>query len=65
MMNTSYEKYQVHLLENESRNCAVLDTACTSTVYGQKWLHCFLGTLIDMGDLLCNAHRVRRFSNLE
>lgn len=45
VMYTGYDKDQVRILGNESRNCAVLDTACTSTVCGRKWLECFTGTL--------------------
>jgi transposase InsO family protein len=47
VMFTGYDKDQVRILGDESRNCAVLDTACTSTVCGRKWLQCFLGTLTD------------------
>ena len=31
----------------DSLNCAVLDTACSSTVCGLDWLNCFLDTLTD------------------
>ena len=32
---------------HESRNCAVLDTACTSTMCGDRWLQCYLDTLYE------------------
>ena len=29
----------------EGRNCVVLDSACSSTVCGDKWLECYLESL--------------------
>ena len=34
VMFTGYNQTEIERLSNESRNCAVLDTACTSTVCG-------------------------------
>jgi hypothetical protein len=34
-----------HTATLDSRNCAVLDTACSSTVCGQPWLDCYLDDL--------------------
>ena len=45
VMFTGYDKSEIQRLGIESRNCAVLDTACTSTVCGQQWFNCFIGTL--------------------
>ena len=47
VMYTGYNQDEIQRLGNESRNCAVLDTACTSTVCGDKWLQCFLDTLTE------------------
>ena len=44
---TGYNKDAVQVLGEEAINCAVLDTACTSTVCGQKWFQCYLSTLPD------------------
>ena len=35
------------VLIREAFNCAVLDSACSSTVCGEKWLETFLATLSD------------------
>eukprot|EP00795_Rhopilema_esculentum_P002321 gene2321-biopygen11363 len=48
---TGYNKDAVQVLGEEAINCAVLDTACTSTVCGQKWFQCYLSTLPD-GELM-------------
>ena len=42
---TGYDQTEIQRLGHESRNCAVLDTACTSTVCGDRWLQCYLDTL--------------------
>ena len=38
---TGYDQTEMQRLGHESRNCAVLDTACTSTVCGDRWLQCY------------------------
>ncbi len=45
---TGYNKGAVQVLGEEAKNCAVLDTACTSTVCGQQWFQCYLSTLPDV-----------------
>ena len=35
---TGYNKEEVHQLGIDARKCAVLDSACSSTVYGEDWL---------------------------
>ena len=45
VMFTGYNQTEIQHLGRESRNCAVLDTACTSTVCGDRWLQCYLDTL--------------------
>ena len=45
VMFTGYDQTEIQRLGRESRNCAVLDTACTSTVCGDRWLQCYLDTL--------------------
>lgn len=39
---TGYNKNEIERLGEEAINCAVLDTACTSTVCGTRWMQCFL-----------------------
>ena len=39
---TGYNRSEIERLGEEAINCAVLDTACTSTVCGTKWMQCFL-----------------------
>ena len=41
------EKMDTRKMVAESLNCAVLDSACSSTVCGLDWLNCFLETLTD------------------
>ena len=45
VMFTGYDQTEIQRLGHESRNCTVLDTACTSTVCGDRWLQCYLDTL--------------------
>ena len=47
VMFTGYDQTDIQRLGYESRNCVVLDTACTSTVCGDRWLQCYLDTLPD------------------
>ena len=42
---TGYSKSEIGQLGEEAINCAVLDTACTSTVFGIRWIQCFLDGL--------------------
>ena len=42
---TSYNKDDVLHLGLDSRNCAVIDTACSSTVCGNNWFQCFKSSL--------------------
>lgn len=44
---TGYDKVNMTQLEIEARNCAVLDSACTSTVCGRRWMDCFIQSLND------------------
>ena len=39
---TGYNKSEIGQLGEEAINCAVLDTACRSTMCGTRWLQCFL-----------------------
>ena len=45
MLYTGINKYLIAELGNEARNCAVLDTACTSTCCGKTWMTSYLGSL--------------------
>lgn len=47
IMYTGYNKSEIERLGEETRNCAVLDTACTSTVCGNRWLTGFMDTLTE------------------
>ena len=42
---TRYHEKEVSQLGTEARNCAVLDSACSSTVCGKTWLHSYLSSL--------------------
>ena len=42
---TSYHKGEVATLGADARNCAVLDSACSSTVCGENWVKSFIGSL--------------------
>ena len=42
---TGYDKSETARLGIESRYCAVLDSACSSTVCGEKWLKCYIDHL--------------------
>ena len=42
---TGYRKQSINQLGVEARNCAVLDSACSSTVCGQNWMDCYLESL--------------------
>ena len=35
----------MRVMGSDSFNCAVLDSACSSTVCGEDWANCFLETL--------------------
>ena len=35
----------MRVLVSDSFNCAVLDSACSSTVCGEDWINCYLETL--------------------
>ena len=45
---TGSKRENIAQLGNEARNCAILDSACTSTVCGQSWLKCYLDSLDDL-----------------
>ena len=45
VLYTGSIKCELALLTQESRNCAVLDSACSSTVCGERWMQCFLDSL--------------------
>lgn len=65
---TGYDKEEVGQLGEEGMGCAVLDTACTSTVCGTRWMDCFLQTLssTDMQDVKHEApYRVFKFGGGE
>lgn len=47
---TGRDKVNLKQFSNDARNCAVLDSACSSTVCGTDWLKGFLGSL-DKDDL--------------
>ena len=39
------DKIETGRLTNEARNCAVLDSGCSSTVAGKLWMDCYLESL--------------------
>ena len=61
---TGYQKQEIQQLGTEARNCAVLDSACSSTVCGITWLNSYLDSLDDT-DLnkitYKDGHRVFKF----
>ena len=42
---TGYNRGDRDILGSESRNCAVLDSACTSTVCGRRWYDSYVGSM--------------------
>ena len=42
---TGHNKGEISQLGTDARNCAVLDSACTSTVCGEMWLDNYLNSL--------------------
>lgn len=42
---TGADRESTSQLGSEARNCAVLDSACSSTVCGEQWLNCYLESL--------------------
>ena len=44
---TGYDENEVNQLGEEGIGCAVLDTACTSTVCGKRWFDSFIQSLSD------------------
>ena len=42
---TGYHKRDIARLGIDARNCAVLDSACSSTVFGEIWLENYLNSL--------------------
>ena len=45
MLFTGFNKEDVTTLGHDARNCAVLDSACSSTVCGQQWFNGYIETL--------------------
>ena len=45
ILYTGNKKEEIAELGKESRNCMVLDSACTNNVGGQLWLDCYLDSL--------------------
>ena len=45
MLFTGYHKGDISQLSVDACNCAVLDSACSSTVCGQNWLENYLNSL--------------------
>ena len=42
---TGYNKEEVHRLGVDAHNCAVLDSACSSTVCGDSWINNYIQSL--------------------
>ena len=42
---TGYNTEEVPRLSVDARNCAVLDSACSSTVYGTNWINNYIQSL--------------------
>ncbi|CAC5360727.1 unnamed protein product [Mytilus coruscus] len=42
---TGYQKQDIKQLGNDARNCAVLDSTCSSTVCGKTWLNSYISSL--------------------
>ena len=47
ILYTGTSKVEACLLTSEARNCAVLDSGCTSTVAGKTWVECYIQSLLD------------------
>ena len=45
MLFTGYNTEEVRRLGIDARNCAVLDTACSSTVCGDNWVNSYIESL--------------------
>ena len=61
---TGYNKSEIGQLGEETINCAVLDTACTSAVCGTRWLQCFLDGLSEK-ELKSVMKKERNYLSLE
>ena len=42
---TGYNKEEIYQLGVDARNCAILDSACSSTVCGQNWMDSYINSL--------------------
>ena len=42
---TGYNKEEIYQLGIDARNCAILDSACSSTVCGQNWIDSYINSL--------------------
>ena len=42
---TGSVKNEIHQLGHEATNCAVLDSACSSTVWGENWISMYFTSL--------------------
>ena len=52
---TGYNKQEIQQLGVDARNCAVLDSACSSTVCGENWLDSYIHSLDE-----CDRKKVRQ-----
>ena len=65
---TGYNKEDVTTLGHDARNCAVLDSACSSTVCGKKWFEGYYDTLSEHEKskvIQKNGHKVFKFGGGE
>lgn len=44
---TGYHKEEISQLGSDARNCAILDSACSSTVCGKTWIQTYMDSLND------------------
>ena len=65
---TQFQPITESALATEARNCAVLDSACSSTVCGENWLNGYMGSLSEEKLAKCHTsagHKIFRFGGGE
>lgn len=62
---TGYNKPEVTQLGMGASNCAVLDSACSSTVFSRDWMENYVDSLGEVGKESVKRLKGLRCSNLE
>ena len=61
---TGYDKVEIRRLGTDARNCAILDSACSSTVCGESWIRSYIQSLDEADKLKVSciqSHKVFKF----